>query len=43
MLGDLSMSAYYLKQTVKEWNLALIYRGMADFRTVALAAPEVTR
>ena len=26
-----AMSAYYLKQVVKEWNLSLIYRGMADF------------
>src|SRR4030095_13688277 len=26
-----AMSAYYLKQVVKEWNLATIYRGMADF------------
>ena len=26
-----AMSAYYLKQVVKEWNLRLIYRGMADF------------
>ena len=25
------MSAYYLKQVVNEWNLRLIYRGMADF------------
>ena len=29
-----AMSAYYLKQTVKEWNLALIYRGMADFMVI---------
>jgi tripartite ATP-independent transporter DctM subunit len=26
-----AMSAYYLKQVVREWNLRLIYRGMADF------------
>ena len=26
-----AMSAYYLKQAVKEWNLSMIYRGMADF------------
>jgi TRAP-type mannitol/chloroaromatic compound transport system permease large subunit len=26
-----AMSAYYLKQVVKEWNLSTIYRGMADF------------
>jgi len=29
-----AMSAYYLKQVVKEWNLALIYRGMADFMVI---------
>jgi hypothetical protein len=28
------MSAYYLKQVVKEWNLSLIYRGMADFMVI---------
>jgi Tripartite ATP-independent periplasmic transporter, DctM component len=26
-----AMSAYYLKQVVREWNLRTIYRGMADF------------
>jgi tripartite ATP-independent transporter DctM subunit len=29
-----AMSAYYLKQAVKEWNLATIYRGMADFMVI---------
>ena len=29
-----AMSAYYLKQAVKEWNLAMIYRGMADFMVI---------
>jgi tripartite ATP-independent transporter DctM subunit len=29
-----AMSAYYLKQVVKEWNLAVIYRGMADFMVI---------
>jgi hypothetical protein len=28
------MSAYYLKQVVKEWKLATIYRGMADFMVI---------
>jgi hypothetical protein len=28
------MSAYYLKQVVKQWNLKLIYRGMADFMVI---------
>jgi hypothetical protein len=28
------MSAYYLKQVVREWNLKLIYRGMADFMVI---------
>jgi hypothetical protein len=31
------MSAYYLKQVVKEWNLRLIYRGMADFMVLQVA------
>jgi tripartite ATP-independent transporter DctM subunit len=26
-----AMSAYYLKQVVKDWNLSTIYRGMMDF------------
>jgi tripartite ATP-independent transporter DctM subunit len=30
----MAMSAYYLKQVVKEWNLKLIYRGMADFMVI---------
>ncbi|HWA37415.1 MAG TPA: TRAP transporter large permease subunit, partial [Burkholderiales bacterium] len=29
-----AMSAYYLKQVVKQWNLATIYRGMADFMVI---------
>jgi tripartite ATP-independent transporter DctM subunit len=29
-----AMSAYYLKQVVKEWKLATIYRGMADFMVI---------
>ena len=29
-----AMSAYYLKQVVKDWNLATIYRGMADFMVI---------
>jgi TRAP-type mannitol/chloroaromatic compound transport system permease large subunit len=33
-----AMSAYYLKQVVKEWNLATIYRGMADFMVIQVIA-----
>jgi tripartite ATP-independent transporter DctM subunit len=29
-----AMSAYYLKQVVKDWSLATIYRGMADFMVI---------
>ena len=29
-----AMSAYYLKQVLREWNLKLIYRGMADFMVI---------
>jgi hypothetical protein len=29
-----AMAAYYLKQVVKEWSLATIYRGMADFMVI---------
>ncbi len=29
-----AMSAYYLKQVMKEWSLATIYRGMADFMVI---------
>ena len=29
-----AMPAYYLKQVVKEWNLSVIYRGMADFMVI---------
>ena len=33
-----AMSAYYLKQVVKQWNLATIYRGMADFMVIQVIA-----
>ena len=33
-----AMSAYYLKQVVKEWNLSTIYRGMADFMVIQCLA-----
>ena len=29
-----AMSAYYLKQVVRQWNLGTIYRGMADFMVI---------
>ena len=29
-----AMSAYYLKQVVREWNLRTIYAGMADFMVI---------
>jgi TRAP-type mannitol/chloroaromatic compound transport system permease large subunit len=29
-----AMSAYYLKQVIKNWSLADIYRGMADFMVI---------
>jgi tripartite ATP-independent transporter DctM subunit len=29
-----AMSAYYLKQVVKDWSLSTIYRGMADFMVI---------
>ena len=32
-----AMSAYYLKSVVREWNLGLIYRGMADFMVIQVA------
>jgi len=32
-----AMSAYYLKSVVKDWSLALIYRGMADFMVLQVA------
>jgi hypothetical protein len=28
------MSAYYLKQVVKEWSLGTIYKGMFEFMTL---------
>ncbi|MBL8382292.1 MAG: TRAP transporter large permease subunit [Burkholderiales bacterium] len=33
-----AMSAYYLKQVVREWNLSTIYRGMADFMVIQCIA-----
>jgi tripartite ATP-independent transporter DctM subunit len=43
-----AMSAYYLKQVVKDWSLSTIYRGMADFMViqvicvaVVLAFPQI--
>jgi tripartite ATP-independent transporter DctM subunit len=43
-----AMSAYYLKQAVREWSLAMIYRGMADFMVIqvivvalVLAFPQI--
>jgi tripartite ATP-independent transporter DctM subunit len=43
-----AMSAYYLKQAVREWSLAQIYRGMADFMVIqvicvllVLAFPQI--
>jgi len=35
-----AMSAYYLRQVVKEWSLATIYKGMMEFmilQTIAIA------
>jgi tripartite ATP-independent transporter DctM subunit len=29
-----AMSAYYLKQVVKDWSLSTIYKGMADFMVI---------
>ena len=33
-----AMSAYYLKQVVKEWSLAMIYRGMYQFMVLQCIA-----
>jgi tripartite ATP-independent transporter DctM subunit len=33
-----AMSAYYLKQVVKEWSLATIYRGMSEFMALQCLA-----
>ncbi len=33
-----AMSAYYLKQVVKEWSLATIYKGMFEFMILQLIA-----
>ena len=32
-----AMSAYYLKQVVKEWSLSTIYKGMFDFMWIQVA------
>jgi hypothetical protein len=32
------MSAYYLKQVVKEWSLATIYKGMFEFMMLQIVA-----
>jgi hypothetical protein len=32
------MSAYYLKQVVKEWSLATIYKGMFEFMILQVIA-----
>jgi len=32
------MSAYYLKQVVKEWSLATIYKGMFEFMMLQMVA-----
>jgi TRAP-type mannitol/chloroaromatic compound transport system permease large subunit len=33
-----AMSAYYLKQVVKEWSLATIYKGMFEFMILQVIA-----
>ena len=33
-----AMSAYYLKQVVKDWSLATIYKGMFEFMTLQCVA-----
>jgi TRAP-type mannitol/chloroaromatic compound transport system permease large subunit len=33
-----AMSAYYLKQVVKEWSLATIYKGMFEFMMLQIVA-----
>ena len=33
-----AMSAYYLKQVVKEWSLATIYKGMFEFMLLQIVA-----
>ncbi len=35
-----AMSAYYLKQVVKEWSLSTIYRGMGDFMVIQVIATD---
>jgi hypothetical protein len=32
------MSAYYLKQVVKDWSLGTIYKGMAEFMIIQCIA-----
>jgi TRAP-type mannitol/chloroaromatic compound transport system permease large subunit len=36
-----AMSAYYLKQVVKEWSLGTIYKGMFEFMTLQCIAIAV--
>jgi hypothetical protein len=36
-----AMSAYYLKQVVKEWSLGTIYRGMFEFMVLQCIAIAV--
>jgi len=33
-----AMSAYYLKQVVKDWSLATIYKGMGQFMMLQVVA-----
>jgi TRAP-type mannitol/chloroaromatic compound transport system permease large subunit len=33
-----AMSAYYLKQVVKDWSLATIYKGMFEFMAIQIVA-----
>jgi len=33
-----AMSAYYLKQVVKDWSLATIYKGMFEFMMLQVLA-----
>jgi hypothetical protein len=33
-----AMSAYYLKQVVREWSLATIYKGMFEFMMLQVVA-----
>ena len=38
-----AMSAYYLKQVVKEWSLATIYKGMFEFMVLAVHRDRADR